>query len=63
VGYISTQFFKKYSEGNLILGDMFGEALIDYINTFDCMTNRNECKTVQTWTLLGDPSLMIGGYS
>jgi len=27
------------------------------------MNDLIDCKTVQEWALLGDPSLMIGGYS
>ena len=62
-GYLSTQFFKTYNDGASILGDMFGETLSTYIDTFDCMENQIDCKTVQSFVLLGDPSLMIGGYT
>ncbi|GAI77381.1 unnamed protein product, partial [marine sediment metagenome] len=34
-----------------------------YINAFPPMDERLDCKTVQEFALLGDPSLQIGGYS
>jgi hypothetical protein len=62
-GYLSVQFFKTYNDGKIILGEMVGETLKNYLDTFNCMENQIDCKVVQAWTLLGDPSLMIGGYS
>ena len=64
-GWISIEFFRQYGEhGHEILGDAYSQAIASYINTFD-MTDleSGHPKTVQQWVLLGDPSLMLGGYS
>jgi hypothetical protein len=51
-----------------MLGEMFGEAITEYIN--DCPTDWNgefldiwDCKTVASCILIGDPSMKIGGYT
>ena len=46
-----------------ILGDAYAQALIDYLNFYPPMMEKLDCKTVQEFVLLGDPSLQIGGYS
>jgi hypothetical protein len=46
-----------------ILGQAHTQALIDYLNAFPPMLDKLDCKTVQEFVLLGDPSLQIGGYS
>jgi hypothetical protein len=66
-GRIEMEFFKEYGNGRDILGDAHSQAIQNYINTFPCMGKWSEgswvdCKTVQQWALLGDPSLKIGGY-
>jgi len=74
-GWISSEFFRQYGEnGYDILGDNFLQTQTEYINHFREFT-LPECwwypdngwdiideKTVQQWVLLGDPSLMMGGY-
>jgi hypothetical protein len=63
-GYANTQFFKNYGVYNMtILGQAHTQALIDYLNAFPPMQDKLDCKTVQEFALLGDPSLQIGGYS
>jgi hypothetical protein len=63
-GYTNTQFFKNYGVNNMtILGQAHTQALIDYLNAFPPMQDKLDCKTVQEFVLLGDPSLQIGGYS
>ena len=63
-GYTNTQFFKNYGVNNMtILGQAHTQALIDYLNAFPPMSDKLDCKTVQEFALLGDPSLQIGGYS
>jgi len=65
-GYITTHFFKVYSEcadlENCSLGMVYGNTINDFVKTF--LPNRDEIdrKTVEEWVLLGDPSLKIGGY-
>ena len=62
-GGISRDFFRQYSEGgHHILGDAYCQTVTDYIGTYD-MEEDDHVKSVQQWVLLGDPSLMIGGYS
>jgi len=63
-GYMNTQFFKNYGVNHITtLGKTHTQALTDYLNTFPPMNDKLDCKTVQEYTLFGDPSLIIGGYS
>ena len=62
--WITIEFFKQYgTEGLHILGQAYQQTLTSYLNTFD-MTDlaAGHWKTVQQWVLLGDPTLLIGGY-
>ena len=69
-GYIEGLFFYNYGvEGKHVLGDCFDGAITEYLNNFPIDWNGKvesdtqiDCKTVQEWTLMGDPSLQIGGY-
>jgi hypothetical protein len=62
-GYIDIQFFKEYGQNNThILGETWGKAITNYLHTFPGMEDQTDCKTVEEWQLLGDPSLKIGGY-
>jgi hypothetical protein len=62
-GYTNTQFFKNYGVNKMtILGQAHTQALIDYLNAYPPMMEKLDCKTVQEFVLLGDPTLMIGGY-
>jgi len=56
-------FFKSYSDGYENLGETHGMDLVYYLNEFPPMDDQIDCKIVQQWALLGDPSLVIGGYS
>jgi len=68
-GFLNTLFFKKYGMEEIhILGEMFGEAIAEYIN--ECPTEWDgefldiwDCKTVTSCILFGDPSMIIGGYN
>ena len=70
-GYIEGLFFHSYGiEGKHVLGNCWGTAVQEYLDTFPIDWNgkvesdtQGDCKTVQEWALIGDPSLMIGGYS
>ena len=62
-GYQIHMFFKTYNEGVDILGEVWGGAQSKYLDTFPGMEDQIDCKTVEQWPLLGDPSLKIGGYS
>ena len=62
-GGISLEFFRQYGEqGYDILGEAYLQTQIYYNNNFD-MEEDDHIKSLQQWVLLGDPSLMIGGYS
>lgn len=62
-GYMAPQFFKTYNESHALLGAVFGETIKRYLDTFPGMNDQGDCKIIEEWTLLGDPSLMIGGYT
>jgi hypothetical protein len=61
-GYQEIMFFKAIDEGVEFLGDAWGLANTYYLNKYPGMDYMIDCKTVQQWALLGDPSLKIGGY-
>lgn len=64
-GYIETQFFYAYGKANLaILGQCWGYAEDMYLQVFNYRKTKDNCdlRTVQSFVLLGDPSLKIGGY-
>jgi len=55
-GYLDWMFFKEYSEGDR-LGEMLTNAQISYIQG-----RFMDYFTIEEYILLGDPSLMVGGY-
>jgi hypothetical protein len=65
--WLDTEFFRMYGEENAEnLGSAHSNAIANYINHFDMDDSYDgigHVKSVQQWTLLGDPSLKIGGYS
>jgi len=62
-GWIDTEFFKMIGDGNATyVGDAHSMAIANYVANFDVMKDQIDCKTVQEWVLLGDPTLKIGGY-
>lgn len=69
--YLEPTFFYEYGMNHTrYLGQCWGNAITDYLNRFPVDWNtpaaRNDAidtKTVQQWTLMGDPSLLLGGYS
>ncbi|MBS3773292.1 MAG: peptidase C25, partial [Candidatus Thermoplasmatota archaeon] len=60
--YMELMFFKSYAEGTDRLGMTHAQGQTYYIHAFPPMDDRVDCKIVQEWVLLGDPSLKIGGY-
>jgi hypothetical protein len=65
-GGICIEFFKQYGidyndKGSAILGNVYTDTLRSYHNQFD-MGFLDHAKSLTQWVLLGDPSLMIGGY-
>lgn len=55
-GYLDWMFFKSYSEG-VHLGEMLTQSQLLYMTT-----NFKDYFTIEEYMLLGDPSLMVGGY-
>jgi hypothetical protein len=55
-GYLAVHFFKAYEEG-VTLGEMFTQAQNDYLNNVG-----KDFFTIGEFILLGDPTLMVGGY-
>jgi hypothetical protein len=68
--FLDSQLFYEYgTNGTHILGEAWGNAITNYLNKYpiDWSTpaakdSAIDAKTVQQWTLFGDPSLKIGGY-
>jgi len=57
-GFTNTHFFKNYGQNNIhILGETHTQTLIDYLEAFPPMNEVHDCKTVEEFTLLGDPTL------
>ncbi len=62
-GWFILELYRLYVEENIdILGDLHRLALINYLDSFPGMKYKLDCKTVQEYVLIGDPSLKIGGY-
>ena len=62
-GWLWPEFFRQYGEeGKDILGEMFTQALTNYIIHFGPDLDLIDTKTVEEMILLGDPTLKIGGY-
>jgi hypothetical protein len=69
-GGICIQFFKEYGieynnsyNGEVVLGNVYKNVLTSYLDSFDVQNSLDHAKSLTQWVLLGDPSLMIGGYS
>jgi len=61
-GGIGIEFYKQYfQEGHHILGETYKETQVSYVSQFD-LEDLDHAKSLVQWVLLGDPSLMIGGY-
>lgn len=55
-GYLDVQFFKAYMEG-ITVGEMMTKAQNAYVQNVG-----TDYFTIEEFMLLGDPSLMVGGY-
>ena len=62
--YMDLLFFWAYGDQEEhVLGDACGAALTRYVSEIPTYGDgKIDTKTVESWLLLGDPSLMIGGY-
>ena len=59
-GYMTTHIFKNYDNATY-LGEMFYDAIIDYLNNIPYMLGSIPINyfVAEEWILLADPSLMI----
>ena len=70
INELECAFFQAYGQDHLtVLGDTWRAAVTWYGHTYPVDWNSSagsdswiDTKVVQTWALLGDPSLQIGGY-
>lgn len=70
INELEISFFQAYGQDHLsILGDVWASAVSWYVQTYPINWNSAgqsdswiDAKVVQSWALLGDPSLQIGGY-
>ena len=65
-GWIEPRFFHAYVvQGKERLGEVHSQAIIDYINIVGGVNvdgGEIDRKTIESWALIGDPSLKMGGY-
>ncbi|MCX6668174.1 MAG: C25 family cysteine peptidase [Euryarchaeota archaeon] len=61
-GYQERMFYQAIDNGFNILGDAWVNTTTEYLKTFPGMADQIDCKTVEQWPIIGDPSLKIGGY-
>ena len=69
--WLDIQFFNEYNINKVtVIGDIWKNSLCYYTQNFTIDWNDNTSwddsiitKAAQTWSLFGDPSLKIGGYS
>jgi hypothetical protein len=67
-GWINARFFDAYTnQSKDIVGDAHCQAITDYINIimapgYQPQDPQIDRKTIEEWALLGDPSLLLGGY-
>jgi hypothetical protein len=60
-GWIMPRFAHAYGQGHTHLGSMWGQAIKDYVDTFDVNKDDIDRKTIEERVLFGDPSLQLGG--
>ena len=67
---LEVRFFEEYGQNGVdILGELWGKSIDAYLKNLPINWDEKsfndtalDAKTVQQWTLIGDPSLKIGGY-
>lgn len=62
--WLNPRFFDAYAnQSKVYLGEAHAQAIQDYISIIGGVnSHQNDRKTVEEFTLIGDPSLRIGGY-
>ncbi len=63
-GFLECCFFEALNDSGEYLGDMWKNGDNKYLSTFPIENKYDwlEAKNILAWTLLGDPSLKLGGY-
>lgn len=61
-GFVERTFFQAYNESasDKTLGYSWAGAITKYLHVWPGMAHQADCKTVEEWLNLGDPSLVIG---
>lgn len=63
-GWLLPRFFFNYGQlGKNHVGEAHGAAITDYVKEFDINSDDADRQMVEQWVLIGDPSLLIGGYT
>ncbi len=67
--WLNVHFFNEYANGEKTLGNIWKNTISDFIESYpidwDTPSGGDSSlnvKAIQQWTILGDPSLKIGGY-
>ena len=61
---VCQEFFRLYGEEDgRILGELFRGAVTQVVEEFSAAEDQIQCKCVTEYMLIGDPSLVIGGYT
>ena len=62
-GWLLPRFFYNYGQlGKDHVGEAHSAAIADYVAEFDINMDDADRQMIEQWVLLGDPSLMMGGY-
>ena len=61
-GWTELEFFRVYDSGVDVLGEVWGQTIVNYLGIFPSMDDKIQMKSIQEWIMFGDPSLKIGGY-
>jgi len=60
---LCAEFFRVFGEGEIdILGNVYSDTITRIVDNHSAYDDRLQCKCVQEFQLIGDPSLKIGGY-
>ena len=70
-GHLLMTFFESYAKDVNILGDLWKETIVHYVNDEHAwdLTRLNwgnmniSIMNLEVWTLFGDPTLKLGGYN
>jgi hypothetical protein len=62
-GWIMLRFAEAYAVDDMMYtGTVWNKGITEYINTFDVWGDDGDRKTAEERALIGDPSILLGGY-